>query len=550
MIMINHKWEILLICVIAVFFCIAFYYPTTNANSLNGNQLDTYSSFSDLNNTRQSNNILPPESLATSMAFNGSKGNLQKETSSNSSMDHVISLFDAYVNSTFPKTGIPGAAVVIVQNDKIVYMNCLGVRHVASGEPVTPNTLFQLASCTKAFTSTNVAQLVDQGLLSWDDKITKYYPDPTKFKLYDDEVTREVTIRDVLIQRVGLPPNSGDEFGLFNYSSYDDGLYKIRYFKNASEFRTTFSYNNILYSLAGECAARANKTTWSELIKKDLLEPLNMTNAATTYNDFINSPDRIHTYIHIDGVLQERVPLNPVNRPAGVLASSIKDIANWLAFQIRDDGTFQGKRIVSKTNLDLTRTGQINMTNGQYGFGWNIGQDMISHSGSEYYSNSIVTILPSQKIGIAVVTNEGTYGTAFNTALTFKLIDLLKGNISTDPWPDWKKQLMPQPALPEPNGTIISPKILSTYTGVYSNELFGNITITTNNNALICYYGNDTQPFNLIHWNGDVFEEKNYNQAFNFTDIYNDSAHYLTTNIKDYTDVSFPPAVFNRTNST
>ena len=94
-------------------------------------------------------------------------------------LHHIISLFDSYLKSTFPQTGIPGAAVVIVQNGKIVYMNCLGVRDLTSKKPVDPNTLFMIGSNTKQFTATNIAQLVSAGLMSWDDPITKYYPNLT-----------------------------------------------------------------------------------------------------------------------------------------------------------------------------------------------------------------------------------------------------------------------------------------------------------------------------------------------------------------------------------
>lgn len=464
----------------------------------------------------------------------------------NPNMQGIIQLFDAYVNSTFPQTGVPGAAIVIVDNDKITYLRCLGVRDVATGAPVTPNTLFQLASCTKALTSTNVAQLVDEGLLNWNDPVTKYYPNPDEFELYSNLVTHEVTLKDVLCQRVGLYEHAGDEFQLFNYTNYNKNLYKVRYFKNASKFRTTFSYNNILYALSGESAARASKTNWSTLITKELLIPLNMKNTVTTYYDFIHSPNRIHTYIHIGNSLVERVPIKADCPPSGAVSLPISDIANWLKFQIRDDGTFNGKRIVSKKNLDITRTGWIKQnSNTMYGFGWNIANNTISHTGSMYYSNSVVSIFLKEKLGIAVLTNEGTYGTAFITALSLKLNDLMNGK-STNPWPMWKKNLMNPPRLPNPPSHPTPAKVLSTYTGVYTNPIFGKITVIKDKNSLYCYYGNNHQPFDLAHWDGNVYMENNYDQAFNFTDMKHGKANKLSTNITDYTNASFPQAVFKR----
>ncbi len=525
-----------------------------NTKTVNNNLMNTVIQNTG-NNSSNNDSVGIPSSNAILNIISFSSGGYSQVIGSNPSpvtdpMTNIINLFDAYVKSTFSQSGIPGAAVVIVKDGEIIYMNCLGLRNVASGEPVTTSTLFQIASCTKAFTATNVAQSVDHGLLGWDDKINKYYNDTNKFLLYDN-VTGEVTIRDVLIQRVGLPANSGDEFGLFNYTSYDEGLYKLRFITNSSPFRSTFTYNNILYSMAGECAAQVNNTNWSDLIKKELLEPLGMNTATTTYEDFLNYPDRIHTYIHIDNVLTERVPLEPVNKPAGIIASSITEIANWLKFQIADTGMYNGVQIVSKAGLDETRRGQIYQNNNtMYGLGWNIRPTMIDHSGSEYYSNAVVSILPTHKIGVAVFSNEGTYGLAFDNSLLMKFLYLLGGDTSSDPWPQLKQQLMPQPPLPPVNGTPIPPKALNTYIGVYSNPLFGNITITDINSTLYCNYGNDMQSFNLTHWSGDVFIEKNFNQPFNFTEISGGQAHELTTNIKDYTTTSQPPAVFNRTNST
>lgn len=543
-----------IVCVLIVVVAGIIIYNThpskSEVNNTQVNDLNKSNNYS-YNNTTQTPLVTLPltllyQSRLPSYNSNSSVSIPSNKTDSKSNLDNILQLFDAYVNSTYPQTGVPGAAIVIVHNNKIIYLNCLGVRNVATGAPITPNTLFQLASDTKAFTATNLAQQVDKGVMNWNDLITKYYPNPKEFKLYSNMVTNEVTLKDVLCQRVGLYEHSGDEFQLFNYTDYDKNLYKFRYFKNASKFRTTFSYNNILYALSGESAARAAKTPWSKLITKELLLPLDMKNTVTTYYDFMHSPNRIHTYYHIGNALKERVPMNTDSPPSGIISLPITDIAKWLIFQIRDDGTYNGKRIVSKKNLDMTRTGWIKQNSmSMYGFGWNVAKDMISHTGSMFYSNSVVTIYLKEKIGISIFTNEGTYGTAFITALNLKLNDLLHGK-SSDPWPQWKKDLMPPVRLPNAPSHLTPAKILNTYTGVYSNSIFGKITVIKKKNTLFCYYGNNQQPFDLTHWNGDVFMENNYDQAFNFTNINHGSAHKLTTNITDYSNASFPQAVFRK----
>ncbi|MGZ7210229.1 MAG: DUF3471 domain-containing protein, partial [Methanobacterium sp.] len=164
--------------------------------------------------------------------------------------------------------------------------------------------------------------------------------------------------------------------------------------------------------------------------------------------------------------------------------------------------------------------------------------------GSEYYSNSLVTIFTSENIGIACFTNEGTYGKAFNAAMQYKLYYLLNGDDVTDPWPASKEANVPEPPEP-PTPPIVPPLPLSTYIGVYSNSLWGNINITDNNDNLVCYYGNNSEPFNLTHWNGNTFVENNFYMRFNFTNISNGTAHQLTTmELNDYTTAPPSSAVF------
>lgn len=489
----------------------------------------------------------------------------------------IISIFDAYVKSTFPQTGIPGGAIVIVQNGQIVYMNCLGVKDVASGDPVTSDTLFFLASCSKAFTSTNIAQLVDHDVMAWDDPVVKYYPKTEEFLLYDPAVTSTITVRDLLTHRSGLPNSCGDLNGMLFNDSFSDILYKFRYVYNNTPFRSTFNYQTIMYALAGECAAKANETVWSDLIKEDLLIPLGMTYSTTTLNDYLNSPDHTQTYIRIaNGTIMPYGPNGAeYDAPSGNIASSIKEMANWLSFQIAGTGMYNGVQIVSKSNLDETRTGQIFQYNTNpltnplmYGLGWNVIPEIerdpngniisldptrpitIDHSGSNGDGTSIVAFYPTKGMGIVVLLNENNYGLAYGPALKQKFQSLLVGDYNTDPWPIYRDLVGPKPNLPIP--PIVDPQDLNKYVGVFFNEFYGNINVTTDNNTLTCYYGNNSQEHTLNPWNGDVFEDPTIpGSCFNFTDYEGSNYQNLTVNVfTDYTQSPNAPAVFNRTNST
>ncbi|MCC7557598.1 MAG: beta-lactamase family protein, partial [Methanobacteriaceae archaeon] len=212
-------------------------------------------------------------------------------------MNRIITLFDDYLTSNYDQSLMPGMAVVIVQDGKIIYMKTLGVKDLASGEPVDKNTLFGICSISKQFTSTNIAQLVDKGLMGWDDPIANYYSVPDEFLLYSDfYVSNNITIRDVLMHNSGLSRELGNEYPTYFNDSFSEAIFKLRYVENATSFRSTYAYNSLIYALAGYSAAQANNTTWDELIKKDILDPLGMTTTTTSYWDFLNSPNHATPY--------------------------------------------------------------------------------------------------------------------------------------------------------------------------------------------------------------------------------------------------------------
>ncbi len=481
------------------------------------------------------------------------------------SMDHIIHLFDAYLTSNYDQSFIPGMAVVIIQNGKIIYINPLGVKDLASGEPVDENTLFGIASISKQFTSTNIAQLVDKGLMGWEDPIAKYYSVPDEFLLYDDlYVSNNITIRDVLMHNSGLSRELGNEYPTYFNDSFEEAILNLRYVENATSFRSTYAYNSLVYALGGYCAAQANNTTWNELINEKLLDPLEMTTTTTSYWDFLNSVNHATPYKLLKNgtmVSYDIIP-DPVG-PAGSIYSSISEMANWLKFQTADSGYYNGVQIVSKEELDETRTPHINvldplesaMYGSEYGLGWFIHPEdknlpyYISHPGDSTDFHAQITIYPSQNLGIVILTNGGVYANNFRSVLDSKFRQLLIGNDNFDPWPATKNELDAVWKPESPTPPLLGPTLnFNGYAGVYSNMIYGNVTITSSNDALICNYGTNEQAFNLEHFNGDVFNEPYNDFTFNFTDISIDKANKLTVSLPDYsTYPSNSKTVFNRT---
>jgi CubicO group peptidase (beta-lactamase class C family) len=446
-------------------------------------------------------------------------------------------------------------------------MNTLGVKDLSSGESVDENTLFGICSISKQFTSTNIAQLVDEGLMGWEDPIAEYYSVPDEFLLYNDLwVSNNITIRDVLMHNSGLSRELGNEYPTYFNDSFSEAIFKLRYVENATSFRSTYAYNSLVYALGGYSAAHANNTSWNELIKEDLLDPLGMTTTTTSYWDFLNSTNHATPYKLLKNgtmVPYDIIP-DPVG-PAGSIYSSISEMTNWLKFQIADTGYYNGVQIVSKKELGETRTPQINVTDptesamygSEYGLGWFIHPEdenlpyYISHPGDSTDFHAQITIYPSQNLGIVILTNGGVYANNFRSILDSKFRQLLIGNEDFDPWPATKNALDAVWKPESPSPPLMGPTLnLTGYVGVYSNMVYGNITITSSNDTLICNYGTNNQAFNLEHFNGDVFNEPYNDFTFNFTDISNDKTNKLTVSLPDYTTYpSNSTTVFNRTNS-
>jgi CubicO group peptidase (beta-lactamase class C family) len=477
-------------------------------------------------------------------------------------MDRIISLFDEYLNKYYDQSLMPGMAVVIVKDGKIIYLNTLGVKDLASGAPVDENTLFGICSISKQFTSTNIAQLIDKGLMSWDDPISKYYSVPDEFLLYNDlYVSNNITIRDILMHNSGLANEEGNELTYFNYS-FSDTIFKLRYVRNITPFRENFHYNSVTYALGGYSAARVTNTTWDELIKKELLEPLGMTSTVTSFWDFLSSPNHVTPYKLLkNGTMVPYDIIPDTVGPAGSIYSSISEMANWLKFQINNTGYYNGVQIVSKKELDETRIPQIQVDENdflrlygsKYGLGWFIDDALghpynVNHPGDSSDFHAQITVYPSKNLGMVILTNGGTYASSFRNILDAKFKQLLTGNENIDLWPATKDYLdaIWKPVPPTP--PYVAPRNLTSYVGVYSNLFYGNINVTINGNNLACHYGTNKRIFNLEHWSGDVFNDPYNDFTLNFTAISNGKTNNLTVTLQDYT--TSPPnstTTFNRT---
>ena len=228
---------------------------------------------------------------------------------------------------------VPGVAVAIVKDGAVVLAKGYGVRKLGESATVDSHTLFGIGSNTKAFTTAALGILVDEGKLSWDDRVADRLPG---FQMYDPYVTHEMTIRDLLTHRSGLGLGAGDLL-FFPPSTYtrDEIIAKLRYIKPESSFRSKYAYDNLLYMVAGQIIPAVTGKQWQDFIKERIFAPVGMTDSNTSVADFLPGGDFAAPHSEVEGKLQPIAAAQIDNvAPAGAINSSVSDMAKWMIVQL------------------------------------------------------------------------------------------------------------------------------------------------------------------------------------------------------------------------
>ncbi len=414
----------------------------------------------------------------------------------------ITDSLDNYINQGIKDWNIPGLAIAIVKDGKVVVMKGFGVRNITTKEPVDENTLFMIASNSKLFTATSLAQLEYNGKLSLDDKITKYYPD---YKVYDPNTTALVTIRDMLAHHLGTGTFQGD-FTFWDANlTRGEIINKMRLLKPAQNFRQDFGYCNSCFLTAGEIIPKVSGKPWEVYVYDSIIEPLGMANTHTLGSNMEEMPGAATPYTTaFTGKLME-LPYDHVDNlaPAGSIVSCVKDIAKWLTMQL-DSGRYEGKRIMPWRVLRRTRdmntiissrksaTLPVHYTG--YGLGvfqsdYN-GRQMFWHTGGAFGFVTNTCFVPEENLGITILTNNDNQ--EFFEQLRYQILDAYLGVKYVN-----RSQQVLKPFLSDEQKTITQTKQLQArvkgktpplpiaeYGGTYVNELYGPITITANGNDL------------------------------------------------------------------
>jgi len=419
---------------------------------------------------------------------------------------------------------IPGAAIAIVRNDRVVYVNGYGTKELGGTESVTPETLFQIASTSKAFTTTALAMLASDKKLTWDDPVRQHLE---YFRLSDPCADANVTLRDIVSHRTGLTRH--DELWDNAPFSREEVVRKIGSIKLAKPFRTAYQYQNIMFIAAGEVVTHASGMTWDDFVRTRVFKPLGMTRTVISDAEWNAATDRAkgHRYDWTTGRMSLQRPGDTTTIGAGgAIKSSARDMGNWIRFQLAD-GAFNDVQLVDAEQLTetktphavirlekLTREANPETRVMSYGLGWVIqdyrGELLVSHSGALNGFRTHVDLLPQRNAGFVVMINAGR-GLAL-VALRNSLADLLSGK----PLRDWNayylmidrradekdaKDREERMAKRQPDTTPTHP--LAAYAGTYENASYGPLTITPVEGKLVLQWARLTIP--LTHFHYDVF---------------------------------------------
>lgn len=416
---------------------------------------------------------------------------------------------DIYTNRSLKEWQIPGAAVCIVKNGKVVLMKGFGSKEMDGNDRVDENTLFMIGSNSKAFTATALAMLDAEnqssgkaGKFSLDDKVTKWIP---SFALDNKAAGEQAIVRDLLCHRLGFQTFQGDFTYWTSNLSRAQVIEKMRHIKAVHPFRTTWGYTNAAFVVAGEIIPKVTGLQWEDFLQQKIFAPLGMNNTIALSKDYPNAANKSMPHTIADGRLI-KIPICAIDNlaPAGSIGSSVNDMSKWVLMQL-NNGKVDDKPVIPASALAQTRLPHSILGNGGYlynrghfalyGLGWFLeeysGRKIISHTGGVNGFVTSVTLVPEEKLGIIVFTN--TDQNSFYEALKWEIADAYLGN----PYRNYSKvyhdfYAAQQAAAGKADKALqdsaalhrASTLPLTAYTGNYFNSVYGDMSVVLENKEL------------------------------------------------------------------
>ena len=475
---------------------------------------------------------------------------------------------DNYVNRALSGWQIPGIAVCVIKNGKVVVMKGYGVKDYDTKEKVDENTLFMIGSNTKAFTATALAMLDADKTLSLDDKVTKWIPE---FKLDNKAAGEQAIIRDLLCHRIGFRTFQGD-FTFYNSSlSREEVIEKLSHVKATYPFRTTWGYTNAAFLTAGQIIPKATGMQWEDFVKSKIFEPLEMKNTLALTRYFPTASNKCSPYTKSDGKLV-KIPFCHIDNlaPAGSIGSSISDMSHWVEMQLAN-GIYNGKQVVPASAIGQTRIPHSILGNGGslyneghfalYGLGWFLqeycGRKIVSHTGGVSGFVTSVTLIPEEKLGILVFTN--TDQNDFYEALKWEIVDAYLGKpyrnysrvylgfYKQQSDADQKKDQMLKDSVALHLKTELP---LNDYTGNYFNDLYGDMKVVLEKGELKMKFSHHPDMYAKLESLGGnrfyaTFTDPEFSKAVFPFRVENGKVESVTVKVADF--VEYNPYEFKKT---
>lgn len=439
------------------------------------------------------------------------------------SVQKALAKLDELTHDWLQKTKVPGLAIAVVYQNKVVYLKGFGVREAGNTARINPDTVFQIASMSKPIASTVIAGLVGDNIIQWDDPVIQY---DSGFQLSEPYVTSQVTFRDLLSHRSGLPDHAGDDLEGIGFER-EAILSKLRYLPIENHFRSQYAYTNFGITAAAVAAAKSTGKSWETLSFERLYKPLGMNNTSSRYQEFLSSQNRASGHVLSNNKWVAKYQRNPdAQSPAGGVSSSARDLAKWMQLQLKK-GYFEGKSIIDSSALLETHRPQIIRSAPKnadkdlahfYGLGWNVDYSdnnniLLSHSGAFFIgASTAVYLLPGEDLGIAIITNASPIGLPESLALSF--LDLVKYEKVKNNYLYFLSTMFKKVTSPT-YGTAVdyaklptnktNAKSLKNYSGSYRNNYFGEIKVSSEDGQLFLHLGPHKKKYALAHYNGDIF---------------------------------------------
>jgi CubicO group peptidase (beta-lactamase class C family) len=437
---------------------------------------------------------------------------------------------DRYVAKAASDWRVPGLAIAVVSGDSMVFAKGYGVAEVGKPARATEHTRFAIGSTTKAMTTAALAMLVDEGKLRWDDKVIDHIPD---LRLYDPYATRELTVRDLLTHRTGLPNTDILWSVRENQYSISEMMRRLRYVRPNSSFRSTWTYQNVVYSIGGLLVERLSGTSWENFLRTRIFAPLGMRETEALVSDIVGKSDVAVPHDLVNDTVKA-VPIRSTDAvaPAGSVYSSVSDMSKWMRFML-DSGRVGTQRLIKPATFQEIVAPQIRAPSGQYpalelaqphffsyALGWFVqdyhGETVWMHTGSIDGMVAIIGLLPERNVGVFVLGNLDH--AEVRHALMYQVFDMYGANAS-NPRRDWSADLRAlfasrraaagsqQPA----RATNTRPSLaLERYAGTYADSAYGTIEVTLADNALRARF-EKAQLGPLEHWQYDTFRSRSAN---------------------------------------